>query len=64
MEIEIQTESVEGLHSQGRVLTGVVGVFNPADELLVELLDAEDVAEIADKELVTDGAEKPFYLAF
>ncbi len=42
----------------------VIGVLDPAGELVVELLQALDVAEIADEELVPHGAEEAFDFAF
>lgn len=61
---EIEAEAVDGLHAEGGVEALVIGVFEPAGELGVELLEAADVAEVADEELVANGAEEAFDFAF
>ncbi len=61
---EIEAEAVEGFHAVGAVLTEVIGVFDPAGELVVEFFEGGDVGEVAAEELVTHGAEEAFDFAF
>lgn len=60
---EIETEAVDGFHAQGAVFAGVVGVFDPAGELVVEFFERADVVEVAGEELVAEGAEEAFDFA-
>lgn len=46
------------------MFAGVVGGFDPVGELVVELLKVVDLAEVADEELIADGAEEAFDFAF
>jgi hypothetical protein len=63
-EVEVEAEAVDGFHAEGAVFAGVVGGFDPLGELVVELVEVVDVAEIADEELVADGAKEAFDFAF
>jgi len=61
---EIETEAVEGTHAEGGVLAEVVGVFDPAGEVVVEFFEAGNVVEVLVEILVSDGAEEAFDLSF
>ena len=45
------------------MLADVIGVLQPAGELIVELVETADVAEVAHQELVPDGTKEAFDLA-
>ena len=59
---EVDAEAVDGLHAEGVVRRGVVVVFDPVSELLVEGLEGREI-ELLDEELVADAAEKAFDFA-
>lgn len=63
-EMEIKTEAVDGFHAESCVLTAMIGRFDPLGELLVELIEAADVAEIAHQELIAHGAKESFDFSF
>lgn len=63
-EVEVEAEAVDGFHAEGGVFAGVVGGFDPVGELMVELFKVVDLAEVADEELIADGAEEAFDFAF
>ena len=37
--VEIEAEAVERAHAEGAVFAGVVGVFDPTDEVVVEFFE-------------------------
>jgi hypothetical protein len=61
---EVEAEAVDGFHAEGGMHALVIGVFQPAGELGVELLEGTDVAEVADEELVAHGAEEALDFSF
>ncbi len=63
-EVEIKAEAVDGFHAEGGVLAYVVGAFDPLGELVIELAQVADVAQVADEELVSNGAEEAFDFSF
>ena len=60
---DIEFEAVDGLHPKGGVVAGVIGVFDPTIEEIVEFFQGADVVEISGEELVADGAEEAFDFA-
>lgn len=61
---DVELEAVDGLHAKGGVLPGMIGVFDPAVEEVVEFFQGADVVEILGKELVAHGAEEAFDFTF
>lgn len=61
---KVEAEAVDRLHAEGAVFAGVVGIFNPTSEVLVEFVKATDGVEVTGKELVADGAKEAFDFSF
>lgn len=61
---EIEAKAVDGAHVEDAVFTGVVFLFDPGAKEVVELLEAGEVLEVADEELVADGFEESFDFSF
>lgn len=62
--LKIEAEAVDGLHAKGGVFAAMIGVFDPTGELGIELFEGGDVTEIANEELIPDGAEEALNFAF
>ena len=61
---QIEAEAVEGTHAKGGMFTEVVGIFDPASEVVVEFFEAGNEVEILVEVLVANGAEEAFDLSF
>lgn len=61
---KIEAEAVEGTHADSGVLAEVIGVFDPAGEVVVEFFEGGNVVEILVKVLVTDGAKEALDFSF
>lgn len=60
---EIEAETINGAHAQGRVFTGVVDVLDPASEVIIEFPEGGDVLQVLIEILVTNCAKKSFYFS-
>lgn len=61
---DIELEAVDGFHAKGGVFPGVIGVFDPAVEEVIEFFQGADVVEILGEELIAHGAKEAFDFAF
>ena len=61
--VVVEAEAVDGFHAESGVFSLVVGVFDPAGEVFVELRQGGDVFEAVVEELVADSAEEAFDFA-
>ena len=60
---QVHAEAVDRLHAESRMFAGVVLVFDPVGELLVECTERREI-EVSHEKLIADAAEEPFDLSF